>query len=364
MKPMKTTSTRRLRARATAMNPHEAEFDDYGPEPNMKLSHAFLVVLMLHVIAVGGLYAFNSMKANKGPKLTVAKATAPTTQPAVEPNGSSNQEPPQKEPENRPPVREKSPPFAKTAEISKLKQDPAKITQPAPKTSGNIAKIQDKTVSPKEVTPLKTESPQLHKGFLANTKAALQRISGVGAGAVTAATAVAQDSNPQSSTVAQPAESASAPQIATTAKTYLVKAGDTITKISSALGVTILDLEKANGMAGNAVLRVGQTLKVPEKIVAQAAVDASTQANQVASGIQQLPGTIAAAVTASAQGGSNTPAPTSDMAEYTVVKGDSPYKIAKKFKVNPDELMKANGITDPKKIQIGQKLKIPASNKK
>ena len=39
-------------------------------------------------------------------------------------------------------------------------------------------------------------------------------------------------------------------------------------------------------------------------------------------------------------------------------------KIAKKFKITPDELMKVNGITDPKKIQIGQKLKIPASQKK
>ena len=53
-----------------------------------------------------------------------------------------------------------------------------------------------------------------------------------------------------------------------------------------------------------------------------------------------------------------------DMAEYTVVKGDNPYKIAKKFKITPEELMKANNITDPKKIQIGQKLKIPASHKK
>jgi LysM repeat protein len=45
------------------------------------------------------------------------------------------------------------------------------------------------------------------------------------------------------------------------------------------------------------------------------------------------------------------------------VKGDNPYKIARKFKISTVELMKANNITDPKKIQIGQKLKIPASTK-
>jgi LysM repeat protein len=50
--------------------------------------------------------------------------------------------------------------------------------------------------------------------------------------------------------------------------------------------------------------------------------------------------------------------------EYTVVKGDSPYRIAKKFKITPEELMKENAITDPKKIQIGQRLKIPSSHKK
>ena len=46
------------------------------------------------------------------------------------------------------------------------------------------------------------------------------------------------------------------------------------------------------------------------------------------------------------------------------MKGDNPYKLAKKFHITPEELMKANGITDPKKIQIGQKLKIPAPVKK
>ena len=47
--------------------------------------------------------------------------------------------------------------------------------------------------------------------------------------------------------------------------------------------------------------------------------------------------------------------------EYTVVKGDNPYKIAKKFHVSYDALMKINSITDARKIQIGQKLKIPAA---
>jgi LysM repeat protein len=44
---------------------------------------------------------------------------------------------------------------------------------------------------------------------------------------------------------------------------------------------------------------------------------------------------------------------------YIVVKGDKPVAIAKKLKVPYDDLMAANHIDDPHKLQIGQKLIIP-----
>ena len=44
---------------------------------------------------------------------------------------------------------------------------------------------------------------------------------------------------------------------------------------------------------------------------------------------------------------------------YVVVKGDNPVTIAKKFNVSYDELLALNHITDPHKLQIGQKLRIP-----
>ena len=44
---------------------------------------------------------------------------------------------------------------------------------------------------------------------------------------------------------------------------------------------------------------------------------------------------------------------------YVVQKGDSPAGIAKKFKVSYADLLRANNIVDPKKLQIGQKLAIP-----
>ena len=53
------------------------------------------------------------------------------------------------------------------------------------------------------------------------------------------------------------------------------------------------------------------------------------------------------------------PGPSEDGKYYIVAKGDNPVSIAKKLKVSQYELLSANGITDPTKLQIGQKLTIP-----
>jgi LysM repeat protein len=45
---------------------------------------------------------------------------------------------------------------------------------------------------------------------------------------------------------------------------------------------------------------------------------------------------------------------------YVVAKGDNPVKIAKKLKVSEEELLAINHIDDPRKLQIGQKLIVPA----
>ena len=43
---------------------------------------------------------------------------------------------------------------------------------------------------------------------------------------------------------------------------------------------------------------------------------------------------------------------------HTVEKGDTIYSIAKRYDVDPDELMESNNVNDPRKLQIGQKLRI------
>ena len=44
---------------------------------------------------------------------------------------------------------------------------------------------------------------------------------------------------------------------------------------------------------------------------------------------------------------------------YTVVKGDNPVTIARHLHVSYDALLDLNQITDPRRLQIGQKLRIP-----
>ena len=50
------------------------EVDDYEsePEPSMKLSQAFIVVLILHVVAVAGIYGFNTLKEKPSAAKTAA----------------------------------------------------------------------------------------------------------------------------------------------------------------------------------------------------------------------------------------------------------------------------------------------------
>lgn len=47
---------------------------------------------------------------------------------------------------------------------------------------------------------------------------------------------------------------------------------------------------------------------------------------------------------------------------YTVVKGDNPVTIARKFKVSEKDLLKLNAIDDPRHLQIGQKLHLPIAH--
>ena len=84
-------------ARRSLGVPDEMDYEEMS-EPNMKLSRALLIVLVLHVVAVAGIIAFNTIKSRQAvlppismPKTvaqtSASKSTAPTvtSAPAVKP---------------------------------------------------------------------------------------------------------------------------------------------------------------------------------------------------------------------------------------------------------------------------------------
>ncbi len=122
-----------------------------------------------------------------------------------------------------------------------------------------------------------------------------------------------------------------------------VNKGDSLYKIARQNHMTVDAIKKLNGLASDN-LKIGQKLKVEVKGAAPAPVTAP--APTAVASVKPTPKVAApvAAATASI---------------YTVSKGDTLTKIAKQFKTTPSAIMSANNMTDPRKLSIGAKLKIP-----
>jgi LysM repeat protein len=84
-------------ARRALVAPDEMDYEEMS-EPNMKLSRALLIVLVLHVVAVAGIIAFNTIKSRQGafparPKLENAAATEAAAAPAAKTENNSSSQP-------------------------------------------------------------------------------------------------------------------------------------------------------------------------------------------------------------------------------------------------------------------------------
>ncbi|MCH8473670.1 MAG: LysM peptidoglycan-binding domain-containing protein [Opitutales bacterium] len=112
--------------------------------------------------------------------------------------------------------------------------------------------------------------------------------------------------------------------------TYTVRRGDNLSRIASQHGISVRDLRELNNLEGD-LIREGQELRVPRRGEAR---EESREESR--------------------------PSPRRDSgATYTVQAGDTPGAIANRFGVSAQELMRANDISDPRRMRVGQELTIP-----
>lgn len=119
--------------------------------------------------------------------------------------------------------------------------------------------------------------------------------------------------------------------------TYAVRKGDTLSRIARHYSVSVRELADMNRMTADTSLKVGQKLAVPTPKAAAGSTSKGAVAPKAA---------VAK------------PAATT----HAVKAGETLTSIAKRYGVTTDALMRANGITDPTKLKVGQKLKIPAGH--
>jgi LysM repeat protein len=156
---------------------------------------------------------------------------------------------------------------------------------------------------------------------------------------------------------------------------YTVHKGDSLARIAHRHHVALAQLKLANSLT-NDRLKIGQKLVIPNHAEKVAATDASEAASA-----PQLSSTTpdeTAKVPADSGDTSESTASVSPKTEhahlhshkaavtghhlYTVVRGDTLMKIARRFRTTAGAIMAENGITNASRLSIGKKLRIPGGD--
>ena len=125
---------------------------------------------------------------------------------------------------------------------------------------------------------------------------------------------------------------------------YTVKRGDSLSKIANQFGTSVRAIKAANGLSSD-LIRVGDKLAIP----------VSSSNTSISSAMTAAPSD---SISSSSTGTSFS---ASGAGTHTVKSGEFPGKIASKYGMTADELLALNGITDPRKLQVGKVLKVSGS---
>lgn len=129
----------------------------------------------------------------------------------------------------------------------------------------------------------------------------------------------------------------------TPATTYIVVRGDNLWTIAKKNQLSKADLAAANNLRASAVLQIGQKLIIPSRPMKAGAAAAAPEAAPAEHAEQ-----------------AQAPAAPGESVRHVVKPGETLGAIAHKYGVKQGDIAVANNITDPRKIQPGQELVIPA----
>lgn len=231
---------KRLQARVRATTAMAS--DNYEEEePQTKLTSAFVVVLILHLVAVGGIYAFNEIKASRK-TIDTGRIAELAKQPAVAATAS-----------------------ASTKEQARIVDSGTSVTsnpvtQPVGSVTPAVAKSKTYTVKSGDTLHGIAKANGLS---VAEIKSA-NGLTGDGIRPGQTLNLVAGKTTPVVAVEASQ-ERPEIPEPKTSLKTYTVKSGDRLVFIAKRFSVSQEDLMALNRIKDPSKLQIGQTLKIPSK---------------------------------------------------------------------------------------------------
>ncbi len=145
---------------------------------------------------------------------------------------------------------------------------------------------------------------------------------------------------------------------------YIVKEGDSLWKISRKFGVTVDAIADRNDIQDTKLIRVGRELWIPVGKVPVKEVEKEVDLGPAIEGKETVETTTETAETTETVTTETTEEPTipteeGDFIIHVVERGDTIWKLARTYGTTSAKIMELNNITDPKSLQIGQKLRIP-----
>jgi len=141
-----------------------------------------------------------------------------------------------------------------------------------------------------------------------------------------------------------PEPSYTTPNAMASARSTTVSSGDTLYNLARRYNVTVGDIRSANGLTGNAI-HVGQVLRIPGSSIDVAPAPALVYSPPE----PVMPRTAAPRRLPKGKG----------PFAYRVKSGETLYSIAQKLGLNAKALGKANSVSDPGSLKVGQVLMVP-----